>query len=121
MTPTGLTVTVYDFGLRNHDLWSWQVFAERNWAAEPLALRVGVMANEDRHFSALPLSSQPLGTLSSKEATVDKSGMELTGLRPDHHYTLIIYSPELAGVNGRGGHTAPFERRCFRSARAPGP
>ncbi len=118
MTPDGLTVTVYDFGLRTHDLWSWQVFANRDFTADPLPLRVGVMANEDRHFSALPLVSQPLGALAGSQATVDKR-VRLTGLRPDHHYTLIIYSPELAGVNGRGGHTAPFERRCFRSARAP--
>ncbi len=120
MTPDGLTVTVYDFGLPTHDLWNWQTFDGRDWTERPLALRAGVMANEDRHFSALPLSSQPLGALRGPQATLDKR-VRLTGLRPDHHYTLIIYSPELAGVGGRGGHTAPFERRCFRSARVPDP
>ncbi len=121
MTPTSLTVTVYDFHLRTHDLWNWQTFAGRNWEERPLSLRVGVMANEDRHFSAIPISSQPLGSLKGKHDTVDKAGIRLAGLRPDHHYTLIIYSPELAGVGGRGGHTAPFERRCFRSAQVPNP
>ncbi len=121
MTPTSLTVTVYDFHLRSHDLWNWQTFAGRDWEEQPLSLRVGVMANEDRHFSALPISSQPLGSLKGQNDTVDKAGIRLAGLRPDHHYTLIIYSPELAGVGGRGGHTAPFERRCFRSAQDPNP
>ncbi len=96
MTPDGLTVTVCDFGPRTHDLWDWPVV-------------------EGRHFAALPLASQSLGALAGPQATVDRSGVRLAGLQPDPHDTLIIDSPDLAGVDS---HTAPLERRRFRSARA---
>ncbi len=85
-------------------------------------LRVGVMSNDTRAFSAYPISSQPLGTI-SRDGSVSKGGIVLGGLKPNHYYTLIVYSPELNGkmqigsgpVTKRGGHRTPFMRICFRS------
>ncbi len=95
---------------------------------EDIDLRVGVMSNDTRAFSAYPISSQPLGTI-SRDDSVSKGGIVLGGLKPNHYYTVIVYSPELNGkmqigsgpVTKRGGHRNPFVRLCFRSANAPSP
>ncbi len=92
-------------------------------AQDDIDLRVGVMSNDTRAFSAYPISSQPLGNM-RKDGSVSKSGIVLGGLKPNHYYTVIVYSPELNGKmqigNGpetkRGGHRTPFMRICFRSA-----
>ena len=110
-----LKASVYDFHIRNHDLWEWDVFADRDWIERPLTLRAGVVSNDTRFVSPLPISSKPIGELKRKEDTVDKGYILLEGLQPNHYYTFIIYSPELEGVNSRGGHTAPFVRTCFRA------
>ena len=120
--PNSVTATVYDFHLRNYPsadkpFWDWDTFKDK----DSISVRVGVMSNDTRAFSAVPIASESLGNIKREDAggTVNGSGIVLGGLLPNHYYTFIIYSPDLAGVNSRGGHTAPFVRRCFRSASEP--
>jgi len=75
-----------------------------------------VRPNDSRLGTRAPIQPRKLGDLPGpKDAAITKWHLPFTGLKPNHHYTLVVYSPD-AGY----GIDKPFGRTCFRTNRHPG-
>jgi len=72
------------------------------------SLSVAVLPNDSRLPSRNPIGNRTLGDLEYAAGITGWYKIRFTGLKPEHHYAVVIYSPD----DGYGIEK-PFYRQCF--------